>query len=139
MIEFRFLELFHPSERTSALLCLEHRVRESLMELKVFGIGLCWCFIGWKYTSVSKTILLWTDTGILCHLMGLLYYLLYKKKRRPWNCSAKSSSQSHLKVSNFYSFLAFLDWTNYITSESMFYEDLSTSSRWKIEDTVFFC
>lgn len=50
------------------------------MELKVFGIGLCWCFIGWKYTSESKTILLWTDTGILCHLMGLLYYLLYKKR-----------------------------------------------------------
>lgn len=38
--------------------------------------------LGWKYTSEGKTILLWTDTGTLCNMMGLLYYLLYEKPRR---------------------------------------------------------
>lgn len=34
--------------------------------------------LGWNYTSEGKAVLLWTDTGTLCNMMGLLYYLLYK-------------------------------------------------------------
>lgn len=44
MREFRFPELSNPCELISAVnfwLCLEYRVREMLMELKLFGIGMC--------------------------------------------------------------------------------------------------
>lgn len=37
-------------------------------------------FLGWTYISKGKTILLRTDTDILCNMMFLLYYLLYENQ-----------------------------------------------------------